>query len=237
MENTPTPEPAPVAPAPAPAPDAGQPLFANNNGGAPKKSHTGLIVGIVIGIIAIAAILVVLFAVILPSINKDEDKDKKNDNTSQNTGKDDPTPTPTPTPDPDPTPTPTPTPDPDPTPTPTPTTGTKVLTCTNTASSTSDARTDVKAILTYKNGTLIKAEIIEEDWQKSGFTDEDLKAAQKENNPYYDANKYDKWVARRKDANTIILETEVKLVESNINNIDTYEKAKSQLTSSGYTCD
>ena len=92
-EPTPAPEPAPVAeptpatePAPAPAPE--QPLFANNPtpapapaaGNAPKKSNTGLIIGIVAGIVAIAAILIVVFAVIIPNASKGDGDKKENEN-------------------------------------------------------------------------------------------------------------------------------------------------------------
>ena len=224
MENNPnpapTPEPAPVAPAPAPA--AEQPLFANNGGGAPKKSHTGLIVGIILGIIVIATVLVVLFAVILPNMNKEEDKDKKDNGTSQQ--KD-----PEPEPEPEPTPT--------PTPTPTPISRGKTLVCSQTQTGTG-TRTSVSAEFSFdESGTLTKVLVIEEDWKESGFTDAEIQAAQKETNTYYSADRYTSWNVRRKDAKTVILEAELKLSEENIANIDSYEKAKAQFGSNGYDCE
>ncbi len=57
-------------------------------GNTPKKSHTGLIIGIIAGVVVIATILIVVFAVILPNANKSKDGDKKDDNTSKNSDKD-----------------------------------------------------------------------------------------------------------------------------------------------------
>ena len=220
MDNNPTPQPtpAPAAPAPAPAPAADQPLFANNNAGGAKKSHTGLIVGLVLGIVAIAAFLVVLFVVILPGMNNNNNNNGNNGNTSK-------------TKDPDPTPN----PDPDPTPTPTPTKVTKTLVCT--AKEVEDDYTqDVTLTITYVDDALDKVSILEETWQKGGFTDAEIEAAQKENNSHYDSTKFSKWVVKRKDANTVILEADVIINDDNTSNFKTYDEGKAFAISNGYSC-
>ena len=96
---TATPGPAPM-PNPAPAPDPYQPnpyqptpagaAPINPMGNTPKKSHTGLIIGIVAGVVIIATILIVVFAVILPNANKSKDGDKKDSNSSKTEDKNNP---------------------------------------------------------------------------------------------------------------------------------------------------
>jgi hypothetical protein len=86
-EPAPATEPTPATePAPAPAPAPEQPLFANNPApapaadNAPKKSNTGLIIGIIAGIVVIATILIVVFAVIIPNASKGDGDKKENEN-------------------------------------------------------------------------------------------------------------------------------------------------------------
>ena len=96
--QTPTPAPgsAPM-PNPAPAPNPYQPnpyqptpagAAPINPMGAPKKSHTGLIIGIIAGVVVIATVLIVLFAVVLPNANKGKDGDKKDNDSSKTADKD-----------------------------------------------------------------------------------------------------------------------------------------------------
>ena len=223
MENNPTPQPTPAPEQPL---FAGTPAPAPTAGNTPKKSHTGLIIGLVVGIIAIAAFLVVLFAVILPNANNDNKEEKKDNNTSKEEKKDpDPTPTPAPTTD----------PDPDPTPTPTPSKNQKVLVC-NRSESGDGYRQSVEVHYTYTNSILSSITVTEETYKASGFSDQDIKDAQKETNSYYDSNKFTKWDVRRKDNYTVILETELKLEGNDVSAYETYEKAKAYALNSGFTC-
>ncbi len=83
----PTPAPNPYQPNPyQPTPAGATPI--NPMGNTPKKSHTGLIIGIIAGVIVIATVLIVLFAVVLPNANKSKDGDKKDSNSSKTADKD-----------------------------------------------------------------------------------------------------------------------------------------------------
>lgn len=213
----PAPAPTPVAPAPAaPAPAPEQPLFANNGtpavGGAPapKKSHTGLIVGLIIGIIAIAAVLIVVFAVVLPNANKSEEK--KDDNTSKEETKKDPEPEPEPV------------------------KKTKTLTCTQVAEDDEDYKQTAVIKFIYVDDELDKVEMTEENWKSDGFSDAELEAAQKENNSHYDSDRYSKWVVKRKDKYTLVLEAELNLEKQDTSEFKTYEDAKTFGKEAGFNC-
>jgi hypothetical protein len=65
------------------APASNQSLFANN-ADKPKGGKTGLIIGLALGAVAIIAIILVVFLVIIPGANKDDKGGKKDSNTSQN---------------------------------------------------------------------------------------------------------------------------------------------------------
>ena len=211
MENNPTPQPE-------------QPLFAGTPqsapaaGNTPKKSHTGLIIGLVVGIIAIAVFLVVLFTVILPNATNDDKEEKKDNNTSKQEKKD---------PDPD--------PNPDPDPDPTPSKNEKVLICNQTVNG-DDYRQDIEVHYTYTDSILSSITVIEETYRANGFSDQDVIDAQKENNPLYDSEKFSKWDVRRKDSHTVILETEIRLDGKDVGVYETYEKAKTYSLNNGYTC-
>lgn len=206
MENSPT-------PAPTPAPASNAPIDPINS---PQKSHTGLIVALVLAIITIATGLTVLFTVVLPNLNKTEEDNKKDTNTSQNQTKD---PDPTPNPDPD----------------PTPTNKTNTLTCTQAFSGEGYTQT-VAVYFNYTEGILSSITLTEETYKDSGFTDDEIKNAQKESNTYYDSTKYTKWVVRRKDSHTAILEAELSLTGNDVSVYETYEAAKSYTTTQGYKC-
>ena len=201
-----------------PAPQPEQPLFAGTPqsapaaGNAPKKSHTGLIIGLVVGIIAIAVFLVVLFTVILPNATNDDKEEKKDNNTSKQEKK-----------------------DPDPDPTPTPSKNEKVLICNQTVNG-DDYRQDVEVHYTYTDSILSSITVIEETYRANGFSDQDVIDAQKENNPLYDSEKFSKWDVRRKDSHTVILETEIILDGRDASVYETYEKAKTYSLNNGYTC-
>ena len=207
-------------PAPQPAPTPGQPLFAGTPqpapaaGDTPKKSHTGLIIGLVVGIIAIAVFLVVLFTVILPNATNDDKEEKKDDNTSKQEKKD---------------------PDPTPTPAPTPSKNEKVLICNQTVNG-DDYRQSVEVHYTYTDNILSSITVTEETYRTNGFSDQDVIDAQKENNPLYDSEKFSKWDVRRKDSHTVILETEIRLDGKDVGVYETYEKAKTYSLNNGYTC-
>ncbi len=203
-----------------PAPTPEQPLFARTPqpapaaGNTPQKSHTGLIIGLIVGIIAIATFLVVLFAVILPNATNDDKEEKKDDNTSKQEKKD---------------------PDPTPTPAPTPSKNEKVLICNQTVNG-DDYRQDVEVHYTYTDSILSSIAVIEETYRANGFSDQDVIDAQKENNPLYDSEKFSKWDVRRKDSHTVILETEIRLDGKDVSVYETYEKAKTYSLNNGYTC-
>ncbi len=207
-------------PAPQSAPTPGQPLFAGTPqpapvaGDTPKNSHTGLIIGLVVGIIAIAAFLIVLFAVILPNATNDDKEEKKDDNTSKQEKKD---------------------PDPTPTPAPTPSKNEKVLICNQTVNG-DDYRQSVEVHYTYTDNILSSITVTEETYRTNGFSDQDVIDAQKENNPLYDSEKFSKWDVRRKDSHTVILETEIRLDGKDVGVYETYEKAKTYSLNNGYTC-
>ena len=162
-EPTPTPAEEPVAepaPAPAPAPAPEQPLFAGTpapapapaTGNAPKKSNTGLIIGIIAGIVVIATILVVVFAVIIPNASKGDDgkKDNETSKTEEETKKekkDD----------------------------------VKTLVCT-TEQGNSYAKMSGELTATYTNGKLTKFTMKETDYSERGISDEEVEKAKKNAN-------------------------------------------------------
>ena len=71
MPMQPGPSPMPTPPAPEGGTLGGDLLQQPTQ--EPKKSHMGLIIGIIAGVIVIAAVLIVLFAVVLPNANKGGD--------------------------------------------------------------------------------------------------------------------------------------------------------------------
>ena len=211
----PTPAPAPAAaPAPAPAPE--QPLFANNSapvaGGAPKKSHTGLIVGLIVGIIAIAAILIVVFAVIIPNANKDGEK--KDDNNSKEEKKTDPEPEPEPEPE--------------------PVSKTKTLVCTQTQT-TSSYKLDGTATMTFKDDKLTKVVLVETDWFEETISDEEWEEY-KESLKDFDKEKYTSYEVSKVDSHTVKVSAELKISEANTGEFNSYEKAKEYMTEKSFTC-
>ena len=202
------PTPAPVeTPAAEPAPAADQPLFASNPaptptaaGAAPKKSNTGLIIGIIAGaVVIIATILIVVFAVVIPNASKGDDKKgNENSKTEKEEKKDD----------------------------------TKVLTCKTEYSYSSYSMTGiVKA--TYVNKKLTKVIMTETDQRDTGFSDEEIEEVKSN----ADDKKYNSYKVTRKGSDTVIIEAELNLSADGVDEIQTYEDAKTYFEGKGLTCE